>query len=112
MISRLSGPDGGPELPGGGVGNWEKKIISSSSNNMIIEFKSDIDVELNGFSASIHFTPKQNMKCESCLDMKYKMIQSPNYPDFYDNNILWECLITVQHGFHIALDFLQFDVIV
>ena len=110
LISRLSGPDRGPGAPGVNPGTWDKKVISSSSNNMIIEFKSDNDVELNGFAASILFTQKQKLICEAWMDMKYTTIQSPNYPDSYNNNILWECLITVQHGYHITLNFNQFDV--
>ena len=108
LIARLSGPDKGPKSITGY--NWEEKVISTSSNNMVIEFKSDGELEYTGFSAIINFTLLQNKKCESWMDMNNQILQSPNYPNSYGNDIFCNHLITVQPNFHITLDFLEFDV--
>ena len=110
MISRLSGPDAGPKSKDDNS-NWEKKVISSSSNKMMVEFKSDNTLEYTGFSLSIQFTPLPNqIMCESCLDMKEKNLKSPNYPKSYGNNVSCYWLITAQHGFHITLKLQDFNV--
>ena len=109
MVSRLSGPDAGPKSKKAD-GNWDKKIISGSTNKMMIEFKSDDTLEYTGFSLSIQFSPLKNEMCESCLDMEEKTLKSPNYPNSYGNNISCNWLITAQHGFHITLKLLEFDV--
>ena len=109
MISRLSGPDSGP-ISKDVTSNWEKKIISGSSNKMIVEFKSDDTSEYTGFSLSIQFTPFQNDVCESCLDMEQKTLKSPNYPKSYGNNVTCYWIITTLHGFHITLELEEFNV--
>ena len=109
MISRLSGPDAGPKSQIS-YSNWEKKIISGSTNKMMVEFKSDDTLERTGFSLSIQFTPLPNHMCESCLDMKEKTLKSPNYPKSYGNNVSCYWLITAQHGFHITLKLQDFNV--
>ena len=78
---------------------------------MVVDFKSDNEaLEYTGFSATIHFTKLQNKKCESWMDMNNQMLQSPNYPNSYGNDIFCNHLITVRPDFHIKLDFLEFDV--
>ena len=110
LISRLTGPDQGPKSQSA-VSNWNKKIISSSSSKMVVEFRSADSVEYTGFSASIQFTQLQSqIVCESWLDMSDKTLLSPNYPNSYDNNKLCQWLITISHGFHIELKFHEFDV--
>ena len=104
MISRLSGTDSGP------TGNWEKKVISSSSNKMLVEFKSDMRHEDSGFATSIQFIQSQSQECKSLLNMTSKTLQSSNYPNSHDNNISCNWLITVKEDFHIILQFLEFDV--
>ena len=106
LIARLSGPDNGPKSKLYNS-NWEEKVISTSSNTMEVVFKSDGDMEYRGFSATIHFTLLQ---CESWMDMKKQILESPNYPNTYGNDIFCNYLITVQPDFHITLDFLEFDV--
>ena len=68
MIARLSGPDFGPKSKFT-QSNWEEKVISASSNNMKVEFKSADDIqltvydrELTGFSAAIRFILLNNTK--------------------------------------------------
>ena len=115
MIASLTGPDMGPiEDPWHYSDNyysyWHKKIISSTSNKMLVEFRSDDFWSWIGFSASIHYSPLPRKECEVGLDMTKKTIQSPNYPDPYDNNLSCKWLISVPHGFHITLEFLKLDV--
>ena len=109
MISRLSGPDAGPKSKYV-YSNWEKKVISSSSNKMMVEFKSDDTEERTGFSLSIQFTPLQNHMCESCLDMEQKTLKSPNYPKSSGKNVTCNWIITAQHGLHIKLELQEFNV--
>ena len=91
--------------------NWEEKVISSSSNSMIVEFKSDDHSKEDwGFSATIHFNLLSNKKCELLIDMHNQILQSQNYPNSYGNDIFCNHLITVQPDFHITLYFLEFDV--
>ena len=78
---------------------------------MLVEFRSDDVREYIGFSASIHYSPLPSKECEKGLDMTIKTIQSPNYPDSYDNKMACKWLISVPHGSHITLKFLHFDVI-
>ena len=118
MIASLNSPDIGPKTywP---YSHWQKKIISSTSNKMLVEFRSDdirefdfdiFDLEFNGFSASIHYLPLPSKQCEMGLNMIMKTIQSPNYPNWYDNNLACKWLISVPHGSHITLIFTTFDV--
>ena len=109
LISRLSGSDAGPKSQYS-YSNWEKKIISSSSSKMRVEFKSDEIVEHTGFFLSIQFTPFQNDMCQSCLDMEQKTLKSPNYPKSYGNNVTCYWIITAQHGYHITLELQDFNV--
>ena len=109
MISRLSGPDAGPKSQFV-YSNWEKKIISSSSNKITVEFKSDDTLESAGFSLSIQFTPFQNDMCQSCLNMEQKTIKSPNYPKSSGKNVTCNWIITAQHGLDIKLELQEFNV--
>ena len=109
VIASLTGQDNGPESDFSSS-YWQRKIISSSSNSMLVEFRSDDVNEEIGFSAFIHYSPLPNKQCEKGLDMTMKTLQSPNYPDSYDNNLVCKWLISVPHGSHITLKFLQFDV--
>ena len=116
VISNLTGPDNGPLLYFD-TSRWHKKIISSTSNQMFVEFRSYevdgngiLDVLSDSFSAFIHYSPFPSKQCENGLDMTTKTIQSPNYPDSYNNNLACKWLISVPHGSHIKLKFLEFDV--
>ena len=109
MIASLTGADDGP-ISYNMHSSWDKKIISSTSNKMLVEFRSDDVREYDGFSAYIHYSPVPSKECEAGLDMTKKTIQSPNYPDSYDNNLSCKWLISVPHGSHITLKFLEFDV--
>ena len=112
IIASLSGPDSGPlGLISSGYhyarSRWQKKIISSTSNKMLVEFRSDDLLEMNGFSASIHYSPLPRKECEAGLDITMKTIQSPNYPNSYYNNLSCKWLISIPHGSHITLEFLE-----
>ena len=107
MIASLTGADSGPYYS---WSRWQKKIISSTNNKMLVEFRSDDGDEREGFSASIHYSPLPNKECELGLDMTKKTIQSPNYPGSYNNNLTCKWLISVPRGSHITLKFSEFDV--
>ena len=117
MIASLTSQDNGPQLIDLTYGshldesNWQKKIISSTGNKVLVEFRSDDFGEWDGFSAFIHFSPLPSKQCENGLDLTTKTIQSPNYPDSYNNNLVCKWLISVPHGSHIKLKFVEFDVI-
>ena len=99
----MTGPDLGPKSKLA-FSNWDKKIISVSTNQMDIEFISDDFMENKGFSVNIYFTPIS--KCESWLDMKKKIFRSPNYPKTY-NSKKCSWLITVEHENHITLNLID-----
>ena len=111
VITSLTGADTGPisylEIH---WSRWQKKIVSSTSNKMLVEFRSDDDIKWNGFSAFIHYSPLPSNECQKGLDMTKKIIQSPNYPNSYDSNLSCNWLISVPYGSYITLKFLQFDV--
>ena len=109
MIASLTGADDGPQSFYS-WSSWQKKIISSTGNKILIEFRSDDDDEAIGFAASILYSPLPSNECAKGLDMNLKTIQSPNYPDSYDNNLSCKWLISVPHGSHIILKILQLDV--
>ena len=110
-MANLTGPDRGPQSYDDSYSYWKKKIFSSSSNNMLVEFRSDSIREGIGFSATIHYSQLPSKECETGLDMTKKSIQSPNYPNSYDNNISCKWLISVHHDMHITLKFTIFNVI-
>ena len=105
----MTGPDEGPKSVSA-VSNWNKKIISISTNKMNIEFRSDDVREKKGFSANIFFTPIPNKECESWLDMNKKTLKSPNYPQTDDHSIKCSWLISVDHDYHLTLDVREFHV--
>ena len=106
MVAYLSSPDLGPKSEST-HSNWNKKIISISTNRMNIDFKSNDYMETKGFSANIHFTPIPNKECQSWLDMNNKIFISPNYPWTYHNSKKCSWLITVNHNYHITLNFID-----
>ena len=110
LVAYLVGPDTGPKSILSDS-NWDKKSISISTQKMIVEFKSDEKLQYYGFFANIHFTPIPSKECESWLDMYKKDFKSPNYPQPYHDSRNCTWLITVQHDYHITLDFLEFYVI-
>ena len=109
MVAYLTGPDEGPKSVSA-VSNWNKKIISISTNKMNIEFRSDDVREKKGFSANIFFTPILNKECESWLDMNKKTLKSPIYPYQYHNYKKCSWLITIDNDYHITLDVGEFYV--
>ena len=114
LVAYLSGSDGGPKSVDSRIresrSNWDKKIISSSTNRMTIEFRSDDLWKNMGFSANIYFTPIPNKDCESWMDMNKKTFKSPNYPHTYKYSIKCSWLITADHDYHISLDVGEFYV--
>ena len=87
MLAHLNGLDSGPKSQFMNIGNWEKKIISSLGNRMMIEFRSDDSLELSGFSASINYHSLQSEDCNSWLNMNEGNLKTPDYPNAYHNVI-------------------------
>ena len=106
LIASLNAVDTGPKSEYA-YSNWDKKIISISTNQMNIEFKSDDVKEAKGFSANIYFTPIPNKECESWLDMNKRTFKSPNYPQTYHISMKCSWLITVDHDYYITLNFIE-----
>ena len=106
MVAYLTPSDTGPKSKYL-RGNWNKKIISISTNKMNVEFESDDIMENKGFSANIYFTPFPNKECESWLDMDKKIFKSPNYPQSYRTSTKCHWLITVDHDSHITLNVIE-----
>ena len=106
MVAYLTGPDVGPKSEWA-LSNWDKKIISTSTNDLNIEFRSDDIWRNKGFSANIFFTPIPNKECESWLDMDKNIFKSPNYPQTYHISMKCSWLITADHDYHITLDFTE-----
>ena len=109
LIASLNKPDEGPQSYDS-YSYWKKKIISSTSNKMLVEFRSDDAFESDGFSTSIHYSPLLSRECQKGLDMTKKTIQSPKYSDSYDKTMVCKWLISVPYNSHITLKFLQLDV--
>ena len=104
MVAHLTGSDPGPRSYLA-YGMWDKKIIST--NKMNIQFDSVDFIQHKGFSAKIYFTQIPNKECESWLDMKKKIFKSPNYPQPYHNSKKCSWLMTVDHDYHITLNFIE-----
>ena len=111
MVAHLTGSDEGPKSESA-YSNWDKKIISVSTNRMTIEFKSDDILKLKdkGFSANILFTPFPNKECESWFNTNKKILNSPNYPLTYYNNMKCSWLITIDYDYYITLDIAELHV--
>ena len=121
LLAYLTGSDEGPKSESI-FSNWNKKIISSTTNKMIIEFKSDdirtfyyhlpeLILKFNkGFSASIYFTPLPIKNCESWLAMNKTIFKSPNYPQTYYDSMKCSWLITVDPDHYITMNFFDFYV--
>ena len=107
----MTGPDEGPKRYSS-ISNWEKKIISISTNKMIVEFVTEGSEWLQndrGFFAHYYFTRK-NKECELWLAMNKTILKSPNYPGSYQNSMKCRWLITGHHDNHITLDLIEFHV--
>ena len=106
LIASLNAVDSGPKSKYA-YSNWDKKIISISTNRMNIEFISDDFLEYKGFSANIYFTAIADKECESWLDMNKRILKSPNYPKTYHYSTKCSWLITVDHDYYITLNFIE-----
>ena len=109
LVAHLTGPDTGPKSVSV-LSNWNKKIISISTNRMTIKFISDDIINRIGFSANIYFTPVSNKECESWLDMNKKTFKSPYYPLTYSYSLKCSWLITVDQDCYITLDVTEYYV--
>ncbi|CAH2311202.1 CUB domain-containing 2 [Pelobates cultripes] len=73
---------------------------TSSSNELLVVFKSDFNIGGRGFKA--HFSTGE---CREIFTTVKGNITSPRYPDLYPNNIICHWNIQLLPGFHIKIFF-------
>ena len=59
--------------------NDKKLTISSSGNNMLVQFLTDDEYVQRGFKASFHYIPI-DPNCANWLNMTAQILKSPEYP--------------------------------
>ncbi|XP_066263259.1 cubilin-like [Branchiostoma lanceolatum] len=84
--------------------------INSTSNKMFLRFSSDESVTAHGFQFNYRATPISNARCGGLLTAPPKdFAMSPNYPNYYGNDLNCEWTITVPDGNRVRLTFLSFQ---
>ena len=84
--------------------NYQQKTVSSTGNEMLVEFVTDQELTNQGFYAKFHYVPI-NTNCEDWLDMNSQSLSSPDYPTI---NCKW--VISASMGSTIRINFLSFEV--
>ena len=59
--------------------NNQQKTVSSTGNEMLVQFVTDQEMTDQGFYAKFHYVPI-NSNCEDWLDMTTQTLTSPDYP--------------------------------
>jgi len=77
--------------------------ITSKTNRLTVEFKTDEGDTKEGFKISW----KENVKIDAS---KSGVVTSPNYPNKYDNNMLDETPVNVPEGKKVKIIFTDFDI--
>ena len=80
--------------------------VQSTSNVMLVTFTTDVSVVSSGFDAVYQTIPAPTVLR---LNDNAIWFTSPNYPNFYENNIQKSWLITTNPGKIIRLQFQEFD---
>ncbi|XP_066263198.1 cubilin-like [Branchiostoma lanceolatum] len=84
--------------------------INSASNKMFLRFSSDESVTAQGFQFNYRATPISNARCGGLLMAPPKgFSMSPNYPNYYGNDLNCEWTITVPEGNTVRLTFHSFQ---
>ncbi|XP_066263249.1 cubilin-like [Branchiostoma lanceolatum] len=77
---------------------------------MFLRFSSDESVTAHGFQFNYRATPISNARCGGLLTAPPKdFAMSPNYPNYYGNDLNCEWTITVPDGNRVRLTFLSFQ---
>ena len=84
--------------------NSNKKSVSSSGSHMLVQFVTDNELNLGGFSAKIYYTPI-NPICKDWLNITSGFLTSPSYPTI---DCSW--VITASMGSTISILFHIFEV--
>lgn len=86
--------------------NNKQKTVSSTGNEMLVEFVTDQELTNQGFYAKFHYVPI-NPNCEDWLDMnsQNQSLSSPDYPTIDCN---W--VISASMGSTITIQFQSFEV--
>ena len=84
--------------------NLNKKSVSSSGSHMLVQFVTDNELNLGGFSAKIYYTPI-NPICKGWLNINSSYLTSPDSPTV---DCSW--VITKSMGSTISIQFHTFEV--
>ena len=84
--------------------NSNKKSVSSSGSHMLVQFVTDNELNLGGFSAKIYYTPI-NPICKGWLNINSSYLTSPDSPTV---DCSW--VITKSMGSTISIQFHTFEV--
>ena len=84
--------------------NPNKKSVSSSGSHMLVQFVTDNELNLGGFSAKIYYTPI-NPICKDWLNINSSYLTSPDSPTV---DCSW--VITKSMGSTISIQFHTFEV--
>ena len=75
--------------------------VTSSTNEMLVSFYSNHNVNFNGFYINIYENPHF---CEQWIDYKKGTIKSPTFPNEKTNKLDCIWLITADEGFTITIN--------
>ena len=84
--------------------NPNKKSVSSSGSHMLVQFVTDNELNLGGFSAKIYYTPI-NPICKDWLNITTGFLTSPDHPTM---DCSW--VISASMGSTISIQFHVFQV--
>ena len=62
--------------------NYDKRTISSSGKDMLVQFLTDDESVLEGFRAYFHYIPIDS-NCANWLNMTAQLLKSPDYPTIH-----------------------------
>uniref|UniRef100_A0A4W3IJ99 CUB domain containing protein 2 n=1 Tax=Callorhinchus milii TaxID=7868 RepID=A0A4W3IJ99_CALMI len=110
-VSLFDGPSVSHRHLGHFCGGTKPPDIVSSTNQLLLVFKSDFNIGGRGFKAS-YFSGeanKTNSECQQVFTAITGNFSSPRYPNIYPNNI--NCHWTVQQppGYRVKVQFLHFE---
>jgi len=105
-LSIYNGPDETAPLLGRYCDRHAASTLTSSSNEVLIVFKSDISNTGRGFRANYNSI---SGGCGGVLTFRNGYIYSPNYPNNYPTNTQCQWTIIVQQGHNVQINFTDFD---
>ncbi|XP_019383844.1 PREDICTED: CUB domain-containing protein 2 [Gavialis gangeticus] len=85
-------------------GNMKPPDIISSTHELLVVFKSDFNIGGRGFKAYFY-----SAECQEVYTVVKGNFSSPQYPNFYPNNIKCQWTIQLPPGYRIKVFFLDLD---